>query len=371
MLGPFQSAFKALLQIVGLFAIIWGIGYGVSASRWSVQLYRLWRFPNTEAHHLAGKLGQAQLTFDDVCLLVGPSTVREAFDEDVMHKAVPNLRFLNGGTTGGGVYVFEAMNRVIQHSRIRPRCIVVGLNARMLIARDIRLNAAGYTDFLDLTNGRALVGKEQPALQSEAYEQILTNTVWPYHRLARQLGKLARTALFVAQDKLPWREPLTVDAFCYGPRELGRSNMYLYDDTKPISGRQWKQLVRVYEEEGLFDSTRYGHPEHLVSLRSVLDDLMKITPNLIVIQMPENSFGREQLAPLASDAMATLLTDYQKRGAHVLDLSDALPDSALRDVGHLLASARPSFSRDVARLVADCINRNDGAWNEQTASYTE
>lgn len=371
MLGSYQSPIKALAHLVALFAMIWGIGYGISASRWSAQLYRVWRFPTTEAHHLAAKLGQAQLAIEDVCLLVGPSTVREAFDEDVMHEVVPDLRFLNGGTTGGGIYVFEAMNHLIQQASIRPKCIVVGLNARMLIARDIRLNAAGYTDFLDLTNGRALVAKEQPALRWEAHEQIVANTLWPYHRLSRQLGKLARTALFVAQDKLSWHEPLPVSAFCYGPRELGRSNMYRYDDTEPISGKQWERFVRIYEEEGLFDPKRYAHPEHLDSLRMVLDQLMKITPHLIVIQMPENSFGRDQLAPLASDAMATLLADYQKRGVHILDLSSALPDSAMRDVGHILASARPDFSRVVARFVTDCINGNEGAWHERTASYTE
>lgn len=59
MLGSYRSPIKALSQIATLFAIIWGIGYGISASRWSAQLYRIWRFPNTEAHHLAGKLGQA------------------------------------------------------------------------------------------------------------------------------------------------------------------------------------------------------------------------------------------------------------------------------------------------------------------------
>lgn len=147
--------------------------------------------------------------------------------------------------------------------------------------------------------------------------------------------------------------------------------MYRYDDTEPISGKQWERFVRIYKDEGLFDPKRYAHPEHLDSLRMVLDDLMKITPHLIVIQMPENSFGREQLAPLASDAMATLLTDYKNRGVHVLDLSSALPDSAMRDIGHILASARPDFSREVAQLVTDCINGNEGAWHERTASYTE
>ncbi|MCH8314778.1 MAG: hypothetical protein IIA64_02290 [Planctomycetes bacterium] len=245
-------------------------------------------------------------------MLVGPSTVREAFDEDVMHEVVPDLRFLNGGTTGGGIYVFEAMNHLIQQASIRPKCIVVGLNARMLIARDIRLNAAGYTDFLDLTNGRALVAKEQPALRSEAHEQIVANTLWPYHRLSRQLGKLARTALFVAQDKLSWHGPLPVSAFCYGPRELGRSNMYRYDDTEPISGKQWERFVRIYEEEGLFDPKRYAHPEHLDSLRMVLDQLMKITPHLIVIQQRILLSLQEEIAKVVKDEGLDYLVDKEE-----------------------------------------------------------
>lgn len=345
---------------MALAAVLWGVGYGVTTSRFSVQLYQLWRFPNSEAHHLAGTLARAQSAMDDICLLIGPSTVREAFDEEIMHQTAPDLRFLNGGTTGGGIYVFEAMNHLIRQSGVRPKCIVVGLNARMLIARDIRLHAAGYTDFLDLFNGSPIVNKESESLQDEARQQIVSNTIWPYHRPARYTSRLIRSALFVAQERLSWHEALPVAAFCYGPHELGRSNMHLYDDTEPISGKQWKRIVEIYEEEGLFDPNRYAHPEHLDSLRIVLDELMKITPHLIVIQMPENSFARDIMAPFASDQMNALLLEYQERGVCVLDLTKALPDSSLRDVGHLLAAARPEFSRYVAQEIATCIRTGSG-----------
>lgn len=359
-LRPIKPAGKALAHIALLYAIIWGIGYGVSTSRWSFQLYRLWRFPFVEAHHLAGKLAQAQLASEDVCLLVGPSSVREAFDEVVMQEVVPNMNFLNCGTTGGSIYVYEAMNHLIQQSEVRPKCIVVGINARMLVSRDIRANSAGYTDFLDLTNGWQLVSKEQEKLRGEAYEQLEMNTIWPYHRHARYIGKLLRRSIFLAQERLSWHDTLTLADFEYRKNELNESTLYRYDDTEPISGKPWERLVNLFEKEGLFDPENYAHPEHVESLQNVLDDLMAITPSLIVIQMPENSFGRERMAPAASKTMDLLLSQYQAKGVHIMDWSQLLPDTAMRDIGHLLAAARPDFSRDTAQFVTDCINKDGG-----------
>ncbi|MCH8822018.1 MAG: hypothetical protein IH984_00790 [Planctomycetes bacterium] len=371
MFASIRQSFHATFQVMALCAILWGIGYGITTSHFTFQYYRLWRFPNSEGHHLAETLARAQTTRGDICLLIGPSTVREAFDEEIMQQTAPDLRFLNGGTTGGGIYVFEAMNHLIHQSGVNPKCIVVGLNARMLIARDIRLHSAGYTDFLDLFNGSQILSKESIALQDEARQQIVSNTIWPYRRLARHTSRLIRTAIFVAQEKLSWNESLPVTAFSYGHRELGRSSMHLHNDTEPISGEAWDRLMRIYKEKGFFDPARYAHAEHLDSLRGVLDDLFEITQHLIIIQMPENSFGREHLAPLASDAMEILLADYQERGAHILDLTSEVPDSGMRDVGHILASSRPDFSRKVAQFISDCINGNEGAWHERTASYSD
>ena len=370
-LRSIQPAGKALAHLAAMYSIIWGLGYGISTSRWSFQIYRLWRFPNVESHHLAGKLAQAQLASEDVCLLVGPSTVREAFDEVVMQDVAPTIRFLNCGTTGGGIYVYEAMNHLIQQSGVRPKCIVVGLNARMLISREIRVNSAGYTDFLDLTTGRQLVSNDTEALRSEAYEQLRTNTIWPYHRHARHLGRLLRRSIFLVQERLSWHDSLPLAEFEYRRKELGQSPVYHYDDTEPISGEAWDRLLSKYDEKGLFDPRRYAHPEHVESLQKVLDDLMNITPNLILIEMPENSFGRKRMAPAASGTMDLLLSQYKAKGILVVDWSQLLPDTAMRDVGHLLAATRPRFSRDVAQLVTDCLNGSEGVRHEREASYAE
>lgn len=361
MLRSIKPAAKALAHMAALYAIIWGIGYGISTSRWSFQLYDLQRFSNAEAHHLAGKLAQAQLASEDVCLLVGPSTVREAFDEGVMHEVDPNIRFLNCGTTGGGIYVYEAMNHLIQQSGVRPKCIVVGLNARMLISREIRINSAGYSDFLNLTTGRQLVSNETEALRSEAYEQLKTNTIWPYNQHARHIGRLMRSSIFIAQERLSWHDSLPLVEFAYHRNELGIAPLHHYDDTEPISGKPWERLLSKYEEKGLFNPERYAHPEHVESLKNVLDDLMTITPNLIIIEMPENSFGREHMAPPASETLDQLLKTYELKGVLIVDWSQLLPDSAMRDVGHLLAETRPDFSRKTAKLITEHINGNGGA----------
>ncbi len=349
------AALKALTHVVCLVGVLYLIGYGAVSSRWCFQLYRTWRFPQSQAHHLAGTLAEAQLSDDRICLLLGPSNVREAFDVDEMSQAAPELTFFNGGTSGGSIFTYQAMTELVQQSGVRPDCIVVGLNSWMLISRDLRLNEAGYTDFMDLRSGERLVHHESAAMRGDAHEQVLRNTIWPYNRVSRHLGRLMRSSLFVAQSRLSWHEPRPLDDYALWHRELGRSAQYMYDDVDPLSDEACAEIVAAYEREGMFDASRYGHPEHLAALRSVLDELMELAPHVVVIRMPQVTFGREVLEPLASEALDGVLAEYSGKGVSVLDLEAALPDSDFRDVAHLLGAARPAFSRDVAERIARTI----------------
>jgi hypothetical protein len=353
-----QPAARALLHLVSLAAILWGAAFVLTTSRWSMQLYRTWRFPGTQAHHLAAKLGDAQCAGGDVCLLFGSSSVREAFDEWEMHLAVPELRFLNGGTTGGTVFVYEAMSSILERSRVRPRCVVVGLNARILISRDVRLNAAGYTDFMDLRD-RRLLDHEQPALREEAAVQLRANSLWPYNRFARHLGRLARMSLFAVRDQVSWGQPRRLEDFALADGELGRAPQHLYQDTEPLSGKALDRLLAAYREQGMYDPTRYAQPDHLGTLRQVLDRLEAITPHLIVMRMPESSYGRAAFAPFAEAGLAGVLAEYEARGVCVIDLTTALSDRQLRDLSHLLTASRPDFSRLAARRIIACVRQQE------------
>ncbi len=344
---------RAFAHIVLLVTIVYGAGYAATTSKWTFQLYRVWRFPQAHGHHLAATLAEGQLSSDDLCFLVGPSTVREAFDSTIMNESVSDLTFLNGGTSGGSILQYEVMAELIEQSGVRPQCVVVGLNSWMLISRKLQLNAFGYTDFLDLTNGPSLVCYEHEDLRVGAEKKIRANTIWPYHRTSRHIGKLLRSAIYASQTKLSWNEPRELSAYSLWHRELGRTQNFRYDDREPLDRAKCDRLLQLFEKEGMFEPTSYGHAEHLNALRSTLDRLMALAEHVIVVKMPENSFGREVLEPFASDALDAVLTEYEGEGVAVLDMTSVLPDSAFRDVGHLLSSARPDFSRLAAKRIVE------------------
>lgn len=280
---------------------------------------------------------------------MGPSSVREAFVEEIMEETVPELKFINGGTTGGSIHVFDAMVELLEQSKVNPYIIVLGLNARMLISRKINFNGNGYTDFLDYSNGREIVNAEISSFANDADRELLINSFWPWHRLSRQLGRLIRVGLFHLHKKLYWNKQLDRNDFSLIKRELRPMPKFRYKDKNPFSSEKFDAVLKKYEEEGMFDSSNYAKPQHMESLRQVLESSMKLSQNVVVVLMPEHSYGRENISPFAKAPLLSLLKDYEEKRINFLDLANIIPDSGLRDMGHLLPSSRTEFSRLVAQ----------------------
>jgi hypothetical protein len=345
---------RATGNLACLAGILWIAGYTLAANPWVMQLYRV-DYGNS-AHQLAGALARAQTADGDVCLLLGPSSVREGLDPTVMSETEPDLTFLNGATSGGTVLVLDPMTTMVEQSRVRFRCIVVGLNARLMISRSSRLNGHGYTDFLDWLNGREILRRETSRTsRADAAPEIVANTIWPYHRVARQLGRLLRYELHELHLKVTWHEPLSRDAFALVPHELDVAPPFRYNETRPLGPRAWNRWLDRFRSEGMYDPAKYGWPEHVALLHSVLHRLAARTDQLVLIRMPEHSYGRATFAPLGEPSFGPVLNQARAGGACIIDLSDAVPDSWLRDMGHLLSTRRRGFSRRVARRVAACL----------------
>ena len=366
--GPARMP-RALALVLALYAILWTCGYVLSANPWVYQLYHL-NFETSTAHRLARALAKTQLAGDGTCLLLGPSTVKEGFDTRVMEETTPGIRWVNGGTAGGTIWILSAVNEMVLQSRVQPRCIVLGINGRMLVTRKIGLNQHGYTDFLDLGNGRELLAQEVDEHWEGAYDQLVTNTIWPYHRPARQLGRLVRLGgshlRFLTTGP---NNPLSDED---RPLDLVRSEFELAEDELKLASRfRWhakrslppdhqRSLEVFYEREGLLDPQRVARPEHLETLRVILEDLLAASHHLIVIRMPERSYGREHFQPLSAAALEPLLADFEARGACVLDRTAYFPDEALRDMGHLTIPAREIFSKNMAVEFRNCLESTNG-----------
>ena len=337
-------------QVLLLAVLLWVGAYLLVSLPPVLHLYRL-SFRKAVGHRFAGQMARVKSASRPTVLFLGPSSVREALDEEVMAGAAPRYRFLNGGTSGGSVFLNELLVTLLRQYRVRPDCIVLGLNARMMMDRNLALDAHGYTDFMDRWHGWELVGRQMPGLREAAYRNVLANSVVPLRRLSRQISMLLRYGLYRLQDRYPLVARRPVGDFELKGRELAPFPSHLYTDTRPAD-EYLEKMFEHWREKGLFDRKNYARKRHRLSLQETLDDCLEITPNVIVVIMPEHSRLRGSFGAYAVGPMESILSRYKKKGCLVVDRSDSLPDDALRDGGHLLPHGREEFSRDMARTVS-------------------
>lgn len=284
-------------------------------------------------------------------LLIGASTVREDFDEKIMTDLSPSFSYANGGTTGGSVYTLEVLTSILGQYNVKPDCIVLGVNSRMLVDREIGLNGQGYTDFMDYWHGKELVHLEKAELQEEAYGEVLSNTVFPLHRLSRQLNTFIRYGLYRTHLFFSPRQKLARPNYELRKGDLKRLPTFNYSQTEPQSQILQSQLDS-FRELGLYNQKIYARERHIVSLRRTLDQCLQITSNVIVIMMPEHSAARSSFGAYADEDLACVLGEYEKKGCFVLKFEEYLADNKFRDVAHLLPSGREVFSKEVAGILS-------------------
>jgi len=116
-------------------------------------------------------------------------------------------------------------------------------------------------------------------------------------------------------------------------------------------------MFKHWREKGLFDTKNYARKRHRLSLRRTLEGCLEITPNVIVVIMPEHSRLRNSFGAYAVGPMKRILGRYEEKGCLVVDRSDCLPDDALRDGGHLLPHGREEFSKDMARTASRYLKK--------------
>src|SRR5262245_5305888 len=100
-LEPLRMIGLALLHIVVVGALLWLAAYYVTQSKQVLRLYR-YSLGSIPAYVFLDKLSRALDQQSGSVLLVGPSTVREGFDEALMNQTAPGFKFINAGVTSPG-----------------------------------------------------------------------------------------------------------------------------------------------------------------------------------------------------------------------------------------------------------------------------
>ena len=338
----------------------WVVGMVLFSNPYIFKLYKE-PFKNPMGYRLASAISLSQESDQKVVLLLGASTVREGFDTSIMNGSQSNYFVINGGTSGGTILTLPAMVEMVKMSGIHPECIVLGINARMLINRTSKVHDHGYTDFLHLMsslNLSFLRGMEE-AEKTQTYSHIFKNTIWPYLLPARRLNQLSRFALFKINNQFYFDNPNSLEQYMRNKNELLPSPEFIYYDNTRFSSEKLKSYEDRYLEEGMFEPTNYATPFHLDLLRTEISRLSKLCNQLIIVEMPEATFSRENFSIHAKTKMEDVINSFSGEVIFI-DHSASYSDDQFRDISHMLESTRNKYSQDMVQVLNKNLVNQDG-----------
>lgn len=344
-LGP---AGRTALRLGLLAGLLWGSAWALAAPAWTWALYRQ---PLGEilAHRLAGKLWTARAAGPRAVLVVGASSAREGFDEQVLGRGRPGWRFVNAGLAGGSVRTLALAELMLRRSGARPAVIVLALHPFFVRALGQDLVALGYTDFFDALDGAELLGHAgTEARREEARGELLRNALFPPRRHARLLGRRLRAGLWSAHHAAYWGRGLERAGF-----------EVVEDDTRPMAehlfdapGEGLKGMLQRWERAGLLDPAAYRRPGLAGELDELVARLGARGGRLVLALLPEHAALRARRATFAPERFERSLADARRAGARVLDYAALLPDEDFLDLAHVGPRGRERLSRALAADLA-------------------
>lgn len=333
------------LRLGAIAALLWLVGYGLGATRPAWHLYRA-PFDDTLGHRLAGKLAACASRGGATVLVMGASTAREGFDESALEAALPGVSAFNGGLAGGSVDTLAVAALLLEHSGARPTVALVALHPWMLRAMDQDVVARGYADFFDAADGQELLRYQFPGEGQAAAEQALrVHLLWPPARHARQLGRLARAGLRRAHAAWYWGERRPDEAFEVARYDTRPMDAYRFSER---AGEGFEAMIRRWERQGFLDARAYARPEIHARLDAVLRRIEAHAGRVVVVVMPEHTFLRQRVAPLAERPFRAQLALAQARGVAVVEHAATVTDADFLDLAHVGPRGRATLTAAVA-----------------------
>jgi hypothetical protein len=349
-----RRAAVVLLRLVALAALLWLVGYGLGATRPAWHLYRT-PFDDTVGHRLAGKLAACASRGGRTLVVLGASTAREGFDEGALEAALPGVSAFNGGLAGGSVDTLAVASLLLERSGARPSLVLVALHPWMLRAMDQDVVARGYADFFDAAVGGELLRYQAPGEGYAAAEQALrVNLLWPPARHARQLGRLARAGLRRAHAAYYWGQRRPDDAFEVARYDTRPMDAYRFSER---AGEGFDAMIRRWERQGFLDARAYARPEVHARLDPVLRRIEARAEHVAVVVMPEHTFLRARVAPLAEAPFRAQLALARARGVSVLEHATTVADEDFLDLAHVGPRGRTALTAAVAPQLRALLER--------------
>lgn len=338
------EAGKAAAMLAGLILASAIFALSLRSAFWN-ELQNNYRtsFSWSPGSHFGRAIGTLRDEGGDACVILGNSAAREALDPVRLTAELPGKSFVNAGTTGGNNLVFELQARLLAAHHARPRCVILAMNSWNMFSGGRPAIAAD--DYLALLRWRDLAGLSYRPLSSREGAGLAANLTLPLKPQGKQLNRMLRHNIWQWRASMGYREPLA--RYAYFPGELDPAESYLYAGKPDILAKQWAELVernRPYQNVAL-----YGGAEEKRSLEATLDIMASISPENIVVILPQSAI-LESASRISAPAFNKALAKNRSQ-VRVIDCSAVNRPEYLYDEGHLNERGRAVLSVMLARAL--------------------
>lgn len=344
------SKLKCVRNLVLFFLIMWGSSTLLHNSNLLIPLYKE-GLGNIPSHRFVSKLVQFQSQCGDKgVLFVGPSTVREGFDDHLYQQLTSTCSVNAGVTSDGSIYHIPLLLDIAKNLDIQSEVIVLGINSRMLSDRKNPITANRYLDFLNQEQiqfyRRYEYKNELPNLDRDA----LVNWLFPLMRYSIRINNLFRDYLISTKIALNNYVDRDIEFFSRGNNRLSKPKKYIYSDKHFNEAAFLKQIEGV-DNMGFMDPEKYGKVDHIYGLNMVLERASEIAPKVIVAIMPENSHVRKTFGAYADHSFNKTLAKYDSESFLVVDFSQSIDDYFIRDIAHVTAEGREQLTKQISTII--------------------
>lgn len=332
------------------FFIVWGGANLLHNSNLLLPLYEK-EIGNVPSHRFVSKLAQFQSQCgDEGVLFVGPSTVREGFDDQLYRQLTSTCSVNSGITSDGSIYHISLLLDITKNLDIKPKVIVLGINSRMLTDRKNPITTNRYLDFLDREQILFYRRYEHKDKLSDLDKDALVNWLFPLARYATRIDYLIRDFLMSINLAFGNYKNLDVKSFSRGNDLLSKPNKYIYND-KHFNEAAYLKQIRGTRNIGLMDPEKYGQVDHVYGLRMALKQASGIAPEVVIAIMPEHSEVRKTFGGYADVTFYKVLAEHDSESFRVLDFSQSIDDDLIRDIAHLTAAGREQLTTEISNII--------------------
>ncbi len=341
---------KVARNLVLLSLILWLLSLAIYKSNILFPLYGL-EIGQIPSHLYASRLADFKHRCGELgVLFVGPSTVREGFDENSFTRLTGRCAVNAGVTSQGSIFHTVLQLTIMENLGVRPEIVVVGINSRMLSVRRNPVTSTRYVDFLEYDQLDLFRPYEIPELLPQLERIAWQNRLFPLLRYRIKLDYLARGAMYRANRLAGNWNQLSLGDFSREGERLSPSPRYLYSDTAFNRAAFEEQMIGT-RENGFHRREIYGLEDHLTGLKLVIEKGVSLADTVYVTVMPERSELRASFGSYADTAFYEILSDYEPSQVKTFELTHYIDDDKIRDMAHLTPAGREELTRFIAQKI--------------------